>query len=97
MISCTDWAGECAMSSAVMTAVDAPTMPANCRFVVTLFVCPLLGGELLGLLVCETFGAARREPDPSSCAGPGLIHGQADLDRRQLIRSGLLRAGGGNP
>src|ERR1700737_2233605 len=57
------------MSSAVMTVVDAPTMPANCRFVVTLLVCALLGGEPLGLLVCERFGATRRAPDPSSLMG----------------------------
>ena len=31
MISCTVCAGECAISCAVMTAVDVPTMPLNCR------------------------------------------------------------------
>src|ERR1700756_4872847 len=69
MISCTDCAGECAMSSAVMTVVDAPTMPANRRLAVTLLVCASLGGEPLGLPVCERFGATRRAPAPSSLPG----------------------------
>src|ERR1700731_596193 len=57
------------MSSAVMTVVDAPTIPANCRFAVTLLVCGLLGGAPFGLLVCEPFSATRRAADPSSLMG----------------------------
>src|ERR1700686_3422201 len=60
MISWIDWAGQCAMSSEVMTEVDAPTMPANCR---------LVAGAPPGLVVCERFGATRREPDPTSLTG----------------------------
>ena len=72
MISWIDWAGECAMSSAVMTDVDAPTMPANCRIGAALpgdETFGLFAGEPPGLLVCETFGATRREPEPSSLTG----------------------------
>ncbi len=69
MISCTVCAGERAISSAVMTDVDAPTMPLNCRFVVTLLAAELLVGATFVLLGCETFGATRREPDPSSLMG----------------------------
>src|ERR1700730_8877801 len=52
-----------------MTDVDAPTMPANCRFVVVLVVAGLLVGATLVLLAGEAFGAAWREPDPSSLMG----------------------------
>src|SRR6266478_8860031 len=72
MISWIDWVGECAISSAVMTDVDAPTMPANCRIVVALPVDETFGlfaGAPPGLLVWETFGATRREPEPSSLTG----------------------------
>jgi hypothetical protein len=55
-----------------MTDVDAPTMPANCRIGVALPGDETLGlfaGAPPGLLVCETFGATRREPEPSSLTG----------------------------
>src|SRR5258706_8334308 len=55
-----------------MTEVDAPTMPANCRIVVALpgdETFGLFAGVPPGLLVCDTFGATRREPEPSSLAG----------------------------
>ncbi len=57
------------MSSAVMTEVDAPTMPANCRFVVTLPVGGLPAGVPFELFVCEVLGATRDNPDPSSSIG----------------------------
>ncbi len=87
MISCTVWAGECAMSSAVMTVVDAPTMPANCRFVVALPVDELPAGAPFGLLVCATVGAGRCGPDPSSVMG---------LARVRFASSGGLTSIGGS-
>src|SRR6202158_3393717 len=85
MISWIDWAGECAMSSAVMTDVAAPTMPANCRTAVA-----RVGGAFVGatfvLLVGATVGAARREPDPSSLIGLARV--------RLALPGGLISIGG---
>src|SRR5258706_8951618 len=72
-----------------MTEVDAPTMPANCRIVVALpgdETFGLFAGVPPGLLVCDTFGATRREPEPSSLAG--LARG------RVLSPGGLASIGG---
>ncbi len=64
MISCTVWAGERAISSAVITVDEAPTMPLNCLAEVA-----PAAGETFELSVVETFGVARRESDPSSERG----------------------------
>src|ERR1700730_18201787 len=93
------------MSSAVMTDVDAPTMPANCRFVVTLPVCELLvegllGGAPPGLPVCETLGATRRAPAPSSLIGLARVRFASEGGLTSIggscSGSGLLRPGGGH-
>src|SRR5664279_4966266 len=49
-----------------MTVALAPTMPANCRFVVVALFGVLLGDATL---VAEGAGTARREPEPSSGTG----------------------------
>jgi hypothetical protein len=58
------WAGEWAISSAVITVEEAPTMPLNWRLGDT-----SLAGETLGLLVAGGFGAGRDDPEPSSVIG----------------------------
>lgn len=75
------------MSSAVMTVVAAPTMPANCRLVAALLVDELSAGAPLGLPVGATFGAARYAPEPS------LLTGRA---RVQFASSGGLTSIGGS-
>src|SRR3954469_24742528 len=73
MISCRVCAGECAISSAVITLEDAPTMPLNCRpplpsdAVADVTFAPVPGAGWL--LVGDVFGAARRGPPLSSLAG----------------------------
>src|SRR5450759_902283 len=74
------------MSWAVMTVVDAPTMPANCRFVVALAVNELVVGAPSGLPVGAAFGAARREPDPASSTGLARV--------RLASLGGLISIGG---
>src|ERR1700716_2575880 len=75
MISCKVCAGECAISSAVMTLEDAPTMPLNCRppppddtSDATFEPVP---GAGLPLLVDAVLGAVRRGPPLSSEGGWG--------------------------
>ncbi len=55
-----------------MTVADAPTMPLNCLIAGA----PVAGdpfgpgaGAMFVLVVCDIFGATRREPDPSSVIG----------------------------
>src|ERR1700737_3651243 len=86
MISCTVWAGERAISSDVMTDVDAPTMPLNWRTAVAL-VGEVFVGATFELLVRATFGTARREADPSSVMG---------LARVRLSSRGALTSMGGS-
>src|SRR5437763_11913038 len=69
MISWIDWAGECAISSAVMTEVDAPTMPANCRIAGAVHGEETFGqftGAPTGGVGWERFDAARRGTDCTS-------------------------------
>src|SRR6188768_516937 len=61
MISCTVCAGELAISSAVMTDVDAPTMPLNCRTAVALVAAAPPDGVAFGRLVGTALGVTRRE------------------------------------
>src|SRR6202035_4648243 len=62
MISGRVWAGERAISWAVITVVDAPTMPANCLTgVVSWLVGEEVAGEGVGLLGA-VFGATRGTP-----------------------------------
>src|ERR1700682_4648106 len=80
------------MSSAVMTVEDAPTMPLNCRTTGA----PLAGdpfgllvGATLVLLVGETFGATRREPDPSSIRGLARVRFSSPGELISMGGSGL--------
>ncbi|HMH72413.1 MAG TPA: hypothetical protein VK554_08935 [Bradyrhizobium sp.] len=73
-----------------MTVADAPTMPLNCLTAGA----PLAGdpfgpgaGAMLVLVVCDIFGATRREPDPSSVIG---------LARVRVWSSGELISMAGN-
>src|SRR5258708_40177469 len=72
-----------------MTEVDEPTMPANCRFVVTLPVGGLPAGVPFELFVCEVLGATRDNPDPSSSIGLARV--------RFSALGGLISIGGNWP
>src|ERR1700716_1932595 len=80
------------MSSAVMTVVDAPTMPANFLIAGTLLVCEPAGlpdGAPLVLRVCGTAGATRREPDPSSVTGLARVRFSSPGELISIGGSGL--------
>jgi len=73
-----------------MTVADAPTMPLNCLIAGA----PVAGdpfepdaGAMFVLVVCDIFGATRREPDPSSVIG---------LARVRVWSSGELISMAGN-
>ena len=66
MISCTVCAGEWAISSAVMTDVDAPTMPLNCRTAGASFAAPPAGAAFGRLVRART---TRLEPCSWSIRG----------------------------
>src|SRR3954451_13122615 len=93
MISCRVCAGECAISSAVITLEDAPTMPLNCRpplrsdAVAGVTFAPVPGAVLL--LAGEVFGAARRGPPLSSLVGWARV--------RFWSTGGLTSIGGKRP
>ncbi len=110
MISCKVCAGECAISSAVMTVAEAPTMPANCRTGAppppwpppcdaTLEPVP---GAGFGLLDGLGFGATtRRVPEPSSVAGLARVRfwspgGLTSIAGNCSARGGLLGLRAGN-
>ena len=61
MISCTVCAGDCLISSAVITEVDAPTMPLNCGTAGTLVVAAPPEGAAVGRRVGAALGTTRRE------------------------------------
>ena len=76
MISDSVCDGECAISSAVMTVEEAPTMPLNCRTALPPLPVPPLDEEApdpsegAALVVLVRAGrATRRVPVPSSVAG----------------------------
>ena len=95
MISCTVREGERLISSAVMTDVDAPTMPLNCRTAGALLVCAVLGlppGATLVLAGCATFGATRREPDPSSVTGLARVRFSSPGEVISIGGSGFVDA-----